>query len=178
MPKEAQTMTVRITGIAGSLRRESFNRKLLHAAAHEMPHGAELTVWDGLGAVPPFSEDLEAAPAPAGVTDLRQVIAEADGLLFATPEYNGSVPGQLKNAIDLGVSPTLRRRASRQASSCHQRQPSSLRRRMGAGRPAQDPQDRRSHPLSRPVEDWMLAGVAAGGRDAADRRFPKKRDYI
>jgi chromate reductase len=105
MPKEAQTMTVRITGIAGSLRRESFNRKLLHAAAHEMPHGAELTVWDGLGAVPPFSEDLEAAPAPAGVTDLRQVIAEADGLLFATPEYNGSVPGQLKNAIDWASRP-------------------------------------------------------------------------
>ena len=55
-------MNVRITGIAGSLRRESFNRKLLHAAEHEMPHGAELTVWDGLGAVPPFSEDLDAAP--------------------------------------------------------------------------------------------------------------------
>jgi chromate reductase len=98
-------MNVRITGIAGSLRRESCNRKLLHAAAHEMPHGAELTVWDGLGAVPPFSEDLEAAPAPAGVTDLRQVIAEADGLLFATPEYNGSVPGQLKNAIDWASRP-------------------------------------------------------------------------
>src|SRR5262249_10771369 len=105
MPKEARTMTVRITGIAGSLRRESFNRKLLHAAAHEMPHGAELTVWDGLGAVPPFSEDLEAAPAPAGVTDLRQVIAEAEGLLFATPEYNGSVPGQFKNAIDWASRP-------------------------------------------------------------------------
>src|SRR6266480_1011466 len=54
---------------------------------------------------PPFSEDLEAAPAPPGVTDLRQVIAEADGLLFATPEYNGSVPGQLKNAIDWASRP-------------------------------------------------------------------------
>ena len=51
-------MTVRITGIAGSLRRESFNRKLLHAAAHEMPHGAELTVWDGLGGVPLLSAYL------------------------------------------------------------------------------------------------------------------------
>jgi hypothetical protein len=51
-------MTVRITGIAGSLRRESFNRKLQHAAAHEMPHGAELTVWDGLGGVPPLSAYL------------------------------------------------------------------------------------------------------------------------
>ena len=56
-------MTVRITGIAGSLRRQSFHRKLLHAAAHEMPHGAELTAWDGPGAVPPFNEDPEAAPA-------------------------------------------------------------------------------------------------------------------
>lgn len=85
-------MTVRITGIAGSLRRESFNRRLLHAAAHEMPPGAELTLWDGQGAVTPFSEDLEAAPVPPGVAELRRVIAEADGLLFATPEYNGSVP--------------------------------------------------------------------------------------
>ena len=64
-------MTVRIAGIAGSLRRESFNRGLLHAAAREMPPGAELTLWDGLGVVPPFSEDLEAAPAPPGVTELR-----------------------------------------------------------------------------------------------------------
>jgi len=99
-------MPVRITGIAGSLRRESFNRRLLHAATHEMPPGAELTLWDGLGAVTPFSEDLEAAPAPPGVAELRQVIAEADGLLFATPEYNGSVPGQLKNAIDWASRPT------------------------------------------------------------------------
>ncbi len=86
-------MTVRITGIAGSLRRESLSHRLLHAAAHEMPPGAKLTMWDGLGAVPPFSEDLEAAPAPAGVAELRQVIAEADAVLCATPEYNGSVPG-------------------------------------------------------------------------------------
>jgi chromate reductase len=99
-------MTVRITCIAGSLRRESFNRKLLDAAAYEMPPGAKLTIWNGLGAVPPFSEDLEAAPAPPGVAKLRQVIAEADGLLFATPEYNGSVPGQLKNAIDWASRPT------------------------------------------------------------------------
>lgn len=59
-------MTVRITGIAGSLRRESFNRKLLSAAAYEMPPGAELMLWDGLGAVAPFSEDLESRACPAG----------------------------------------------------------------------------------------------------------------
>jgi chromate reductase len=101
-------MTVRITAIAGSLRRESFNRRLLHAAAHEMPSGARLTMWDGLGAVPPFSEDLEAAPAPAGVAELRQVIAEADAVLLATPEYNGSVPGQFKNAMDWASRPPRR----------------------------------------------------------------------
>ena len=167
-------MTVRITGIAGSLRRESFNRKLLHAAAHEMPHGAELTVWDGLGAVPPFSEDLEAAPAPAG-DGPAPVIAEADGLLFATPEYNGSVPGQLKNAIDWAFARAAAACPGAPAAVNSYPAPYGC---MGAGRPAQDPHDRRSHPLSRPIEDWMLAGVAAGGRDAADRRFPKKRDYI
>lgn len=62
-------------------------------------------MWDGLGAVPPFSEDLEAAPAPAGGAELRQVIAEADAVLLATPEYNGSVPGQFKNAIDWASRP-------------------------------------------------------------------------
>ncbi len=98
-------MTIRIAGIAGSLRRESFNRRLLHAAAHQMPPGAQLTLWDGLGAVPPFSEDLEAAPAPVGVTELRHLITGADAVLFATPEYNGSVPGQLKNAIDWASRP-------------------------------------------------------------------------
>ncbi len=101
-------MTVRITGIAGSLRRESFNRRLLHAAAHEMPPGAKLTMWDGLGTIPPFSEDLEAAPAAADVVELRQVVTEADAVLFATPEYNGSVPGQLKNAIDGASRPPHR----------------------------------------------------------------------
>jgi chromate reductase len=70
-----------------------------------MPPGAELTLWDGPGSVSPFSEALEAAPAPAAVAELCQVIAEADGVLFATPEYNESVPGQLKNAIDWATRP-------------------------------------------------------------------------
>ena len=56
--------------------------------------------WDGLAAVPPFDEDAETEPAPAAVAELRAAIAGADAVLFATPEYNGSVPGQLKNALD------------------------------------------------------------------------------
>lgn len=99
-------MTTTILGIAGSLRRGSFNRRLLTAAAHELPaDGARLTVWDELGRVPPFDEDTEDGPAPAAVAGLRDAITTADALLIATPEYNGSVPGQLKNALDWASRP-------------------------------------------------------------------------
>ena len=91
---------MRILGISGSLRRDSYNTRLLAAAADALPDDVELVRWDGLAAVPPFDEDAEAAPVPAAVADLRAAIAAADAVLFATPEYNGSVPGQLKNALD------------------------------------------------------------------------------
>jgi chromate reductase len=91
---------MRILGISGSLRRESFNTRLLHAAAELLPEDVELEIWDGLKAVPPFDEDDEAGPTPAAVAELRELLAGADAVLFATPEYNGSVPGQLKNALD------------------------------------------------------------------------------
>jgi chromate reductase len=91
---------MRILGISGSLRRDSFNTKLLHDAASLLPEGAELHVWDGLKAVPPFDEDDEAGPVPASVAQLREALAGADAVLFSTPEYNSSVPGQLKNALD------------------------------------------------------------------------------
>lgn len=98
-------MTITITGIAGSLRRGSFNRTLLRAAAQLVPPDAELIIWDELDRVPPFNEDWETDPAPLSVARMRQAIAEADGLLIATPEYNGSIPGQLKNAIDWASRP-------------------------------------------------------------------------
>ena len=90
-----------VLGIVGSLRPESYNRRLMEAAAGLLPDGAELTTWDGLRDVPPFDEqDREAGAAPAPVEDLRARIAAADAVLFATPEYNGSIPGTLKNALD------------------------------------------------------------------------------
>jgi chromate reductase len=91
---------MRILGISGSLRRDSYNTRLLAAVAEGLPEDFELVRWDGLAAVPPFDEDAEAEPAPAAVAELRAAIAEADAVLFATPEYNGSIPGQLKNALD------------------------------------------------------------------------------
>ena len=91
---------MRILGISGSLRRDSHNTKLLRAAGELLPPGVELEVWDGLKAVPPFDEDDEVGPAPAAVASLKDAVAAADAILIATPEYNASVPGQLKNAID------------------------------------------------------------------------------
>ena len=90
---------VRILGIAGSLRRDSHNRAMLRAAARLAPEGVTVEVYDGLEAVPVFNEDLEAEP-PSGVVSLRQALRQADGLLLATPEYNQSVPGVVKNMID------------------------------------------------------------------------------
>lgn len=97
-------MQVRILGLSGSLRRGSFNSALLTAAASLLPPSVELQVFAGLAGIPPFSEDREAAPPPA-VRLLRATLATADALLVATPEYNGSVPGQLKNALDWASRP-------------------------------------------------------------------------
>jgi chromate reductase, NAD(P)H dehydrogenase (quinone) len=90
---------MRVLGVSGSLRRESHNTSLLRAAAALVPAGSELELFDALGEIPPYSEDAEHAPPPA-VVALKDAIAAADAVLFATPEYNGSIPGQLKNALD------------------------------------------------------------------------------
>lgn len=96
---------MRVLGIAGSLRADSYNRRLLLAAAVAMPADVELQLLDGLADVPPYNEDEDVAPAPPAVERLRAAIAGADALLFATPEYNASVPGQLKNALDWASRP-------------------------------------------------------------------------
>jgi chromate reductase len=94
-----------ILGISGSLRRGSHNTALLHAAALGLPPEAELEVFDGLRDLPLYDEDLDGDDAPAAVTRLRDAIAAADGILVATPEYNGSIPGPLKNALDWASRP-------------------------------------------------------------------------
>jgi chromate reductase len=91
---------MRVLAISGSLRRDSHNTALLRAAAEHVPAGVELELWDGLKAVPPYDEDDDGELAPAAVTALRSAVAGADALLLATPEYNQSIPGALKNALD------------------------------------------------------------------------------
>jgi chromate reductase len=94
-----------ILGISGSLRADSHNGRLLAAAARDMPEGVRFEVWDGLRDVPPYDEDLDTPEPPAEVARLRDAIARADALLIATPEYNSSIPGCLKNAIDWASRP-------------------------------------------------------------------------
>jgi len=95
---------MRILGIAGSLRRGSHNRKLLRAAGDALPPGATFVEWEGLGGLPIFDEDLELDP-PEPVRELLAAIEEADAVLVATPEYNASLPGGLKNALDWASRP-------------------------------------------------------------------------
>ena len=89
----------KILAISGSLRRASLNSRLIDEAQKLAPDTMQFDVYDGLGDLPHFNEDHE-FPAPQAVQDLRRRVADADGLLIATPEYNASIPGVLKNAID------------------------------------------------------------------------------
>jgi chromate reductase, NAD(P)H dehydrogenase (quinone) len=94
---------LRIFGFAGSLRRGSFNKALMRAAAELLPANVELEIFD-LDGIPPFNADLE-QQMPAAVREFKARVKAADALLIATPEYNYSMPGVLKNAIDWGSRP-------------------------------------------------------------------------
>jgi chromate reductase len=90
----------RILGISGSLRRDSHNTSLLRAAAEAAGPDIEFELYDGLKQIPPYDEDDDVHPRPESVARLNEAIAAADAVFFSTPEYNSSIPGQLKNAID------------------------------------------------------------------------------
>jgi chromate reductase len=97
---------MRVLGISGSLRRDSHNTTLLRAAGELIEEqGAEFEVFDGLKTIPPYDEDDDAGLGPASVARFRRAIADADAVLFATPEYNSSIPGVLKNAVDWASRP-------------------------------------------------------------------------
>jgi chromate reductase, NAD(P)H dehydrogenase (quinone) len=94
---------IKILGIAGSLRKESYNRAALRTASQLLPDNASMEIFE-LHDIPFYNQDLEMQPAPA-VTELKSKIRAADAMLFVTPEYNYSVPGVLKNAIDCASRP-------------------------------------------------------------------------
>lgn len=94
-----------ILGLSGSLRRGSYNRKLLAAAAREVPPGVDFEEWTGLESIPPYNEDVDRASGRGAVDELRRTLLRADAVLISTPEYNQSVPGQLKNVLDWASRP-------------------------------------------------------------------------
>jgi chromate reductase len=97
---------MRVLGISGSLRRDSHNTKLLRAAGELVEqHGGQFELFDGLKAIPPYDEDDDIGYGPRPVVRLKRAIANADAVLFATPEYNSSIPGVLKNAVDWASRP-------------------------------------------------------------------------
>ena len=101
----AETMDkiISILGIAGSLRKDSFNKALLRVAVELVPEGARLEVFD-LDGIPPYNQDLDSQP-PDRVKEFKEKIKAADAILIVTPEYNYSIPGVLKNAIDFASRP-------------------------------------------------------------------------
>lgn len=96
---------MRVLGICGSLRRGSYNVMLLQAAARELPAGVDFEPYNGIEDLPPYNEDVDVEPATPAVRRLRDAITGADAVLIATPEYNTSVPGPLKNALDWASRP-------------------------------------------------------------------------
>jgi chromate reductase, NAD(P)H dehydrogenase (quinone) len=97
--------SIRVLGIAGSLRRGSYNKGALRAALELAPEGVSIETFDELAAIPPYDEDVKQKGFPPSVEALRARIKAADALLIVTPEYNYSIPGVLKNAIDWASRP-------------------------------------------------------------------------
>ena len=95
-----------VLGISGSLRRDSHNTRLLRAAGLLVEElGGDFELFDGLRSIPPYDEDDDIGDGPPAVARLREAIDSADAILFATPEYNSSIPGVLKNAVDWASRP-------------------------------------------------------------------------
>ncbi len=105
MAKGPPESEIHVLGIVGSLREGSWNRALLRAARELSPDGMVVTIYEGLGDIPPYNADLEAKGDPASVDKFKNAIRKADALLIATPEYNYGVPGVLKNALDWASRP-------------------------------------------------------------------------
>jgi chromate reductase, NAD(P)H dehydrogenase (quinone) len=96
---------MKVLAISGSLRQGSYNTLVLRAAEELFPNDVRFELYEGLKEIPPYDEDDDGDDAPVAVDELRSTLAGADAILFSTPEYNSSVPGQLKNALDWASRP-------------------------------------------------------------------------
>ena len=176
-----------VLGISGSLRRDSHNRRLLLEAAELLPAGVEFELYAELKAVPPYDEDDDGEEVAPEVERLRDAIAGADAVLIATPgvQLVGSRPAEERDR--LGVAPARRRRARRQAGRRDRHEHRVVRRRLGAGRPPQDPRHRRregrrrrAHRARVHMRAWPRTGACsttscASGRSCSWMRSSQRR---
>jgi chromate reductase, NAD(P)H dehydrogenase (quinone) len=96
---------MRVLAISGALRSGSYNTALLRALREEAPAGVEITLWGGLKTIPPYDADDDVYPGPEPVEAFRELVRDSDAVFFSTPEFNSSVPGALKNALDWASRP-------------------------------------------------------------------------
>ena len=96
---------MRVLAISGSLRADSNSTALLRALREEAPAGVDVVLWNGLREIPPYDGDDDVVPGPTTVDAFRELVREVDAVFFATPEYNSSIPGALKNALDWASRP-------------------------------------------------------------------------
>ena len=137
---------MRVLGISGSMRRDPYNTALLrHAGDLFEAEGAEFEIYNGLREIPPYDEDCDTEDVPEAVSRIREAVRDADAVFFVTPEYNSSIPGALKNALDWVSRPFADEPPALQAGGGDRRERRYVRRRLGASRVAQGPRrDRRS----------------------------------
>ena len=102
---ETKTPLIKILAISGSLRAASYNGALVAGVKELAPGEIDVAIYSDVGSLPHFSEDLEGVNTPAEVIELRRRLGEADAVLISTPEYNGGMPGALKNLIDWASRP-------------------------------------------------------------------------
>jgi chromate reductase, NAD(P)H dehydrogenase (quinone) len=125
---------MRVLGVSGSLRHGSYNTALLrHAGDLFKADGAEFEIYQGLRDIPAYDEDYDTEAVPEAVSRIREAVRGADAAFFVTPEYNSSIPGGLKNALDWISRPVCRQPTALQAGCCYRSELRGVRRRLGAG---------------------------------------------
>ena len=136
---------MKILAISGSLRQGSHNTDLLRGAAAAAPDGVDVELYHGLKEIPPYDADDDVpGNQPAAVQDFKAALDEADAVLISTPEYNSSIPGVLKNALDWASRPLARVAGPQQAGCGDVLEHGHVRRRLGCGGDPQGPRRTRS----------------------------------
>ena len=168
------SQTIKVLAIPGSLRNDSYNKALLEEASRLAPEGVDIEVYRDGQSIPPYNQDMDGDLSPAPVLDLRARIREADAVLVASPEYNGSITGVLKNLIDWASRPYGQSALNGQTGLCSRRQRVTFRGQVGPGTDNYGARQRRSKgggrpsPRCRSAKDHRCRWKSNGSRRSED----------